>query len=364
MSVFEPKLFQHTQAQPQFFGERILIDITAITIEHWRHEAHRGGAITIEQQIMAKKKGGGGGKKNVKTKGGGSSNNNNKSGSVDKKKAKRGGKSKSNNHSSDDDDDTQFRNQLLNQGHLIHEMNSDGNCLFRSLSDQLYNDDGDEHGAVRSEICDYLEQNKDEFQSFLLMDEDDEDIMNIDDYVEHMREHTTWGSDIEIVAASRKYKRGIKVFSTHYGVLRFVNQEETNDQLDDSSDLLLSYHGNDHYNSVHPINGSKNSREKEGSREGRSSRKKKGAQKDDDDDEEERAKTKSTTTRDDAKKRRAPTKGSPCPCGSGLTYKKCCLAREKAKKRIAKMNNTEEDDEDKVDEKKEEFIGEFKVLNI
>ncbi|KAK1743059.1 OTU domain-containing protein, partial [Skeletonema marinoi] len=202
---------------------------------------------------------------NNKAKGGGSNNKSSVSGS--EKKAKRGGggnakrggggKSKSNHSSStSDDDDTQFRNQLLNQGHLIREMNSDGNCLFRSLSDQLYNDDGEEHGTVRSEICDYLERNKDEFQCFLLMNEDDEDIMNIDDYVEHMREHTTWGSDIEIVAASRKYKRGIKVFSTHYGsgVLRFVNHEDNNEQLlDDSFDLLLSYHGNDHYNSVRLI---------------------------------------------------------------------------------------------------------------
>ena len=54
--------------------------------------------------------------------------------------------------------------------------------------------------------------------------------------------------------------------------------------------------------------------------------------------------------------------GRPCPCGSGRTYKKCCLATEKAKKRLANMNINE--DGDKEDEKKEDFIGEFKVLNI
>lgn len=317
---------------------------------------------------MAKKKGGNKNTHNSKTKGG--SNNTDK-----KAKNKRGGKSKSNHYSSldkDDDDDTQFRNQLLNQGHLIHEMNSDGNCLFRSLSDQLYNDNGDEHGAVRSEICDYLERNKDEFQNFLLMNEDDEDIMNIDDYVDHMREHTTWGSDIEIVAASRVYKRGIKVFSTHYGVLRFVvDREENDDQsLDYSSDLLLSYHGNDHYNSVHPIDGSNNRGQRQqskGEKQHRPTRSRKNVKSKrttdfDDDDEEETSKTKSTNSKDKTKKKRAPTKGSPCPCGSGRTYKKCCLATEKAKKRLANMNTNE--DGDKVDEKKEDFIGDFKVLNI
>ncbi len=341
---------------------------------------------------MAKKKGGGN-KNNNKTKGG---NNNNNSNNTDKKTKKRGGKSKShhhystslNDHNDNDDDDTQFRNQLLNQGHLIHEMNSDGNCLFRSLSDQLYNDDGDDHGAVRSTICDCLERNKDEFQSFLLMNEDDEDIMNIDDYVDHMREHTTWGSDIEIVAASRTYKRGIKVFSTHYGVLRFVDREDENNDdqfhyLDHSSDdLLLSYHGNDHYNSVHPIDGSNNRRLRQQSKEGRhyTTRPRKNVKSkrttdfdddDDDDDDkgEEKSKTKSTITtpKDTTKKKRAPPpKGSPCPCNSGLTYKKCCLAREKANKRLAKKMNTNQDGDKDVDddEKKEDFIGEFKVLNI
>mmetsp|Transcript_9218 Transcript_9218/g.14203 ORF Transcript_9218/g.14203 Transcript_9218/m.14203 type:complete len:335 (+) Transcript_9218:118-1122(+) len=334
---------------------------------------------------MAKKKGGGN-KNNNKTKGG----NNNNSNNTEKKTKKRGGKSKSHRHYStslndhnDNDDDTQFRNKLLNQGHLIHEMNSDGNCLFRSLSDQLYNDDGDDHGAVRSTICDYLERNKDEFQSFLLMNEDDEDIMNIDDYVDHMREHTTWGSDIEIVAASRTYKRGIKVFSTHYGVLRFVDREDENDDqfhyLDYSSDdLLLSYHGNDHYNSVHPIDGSNNRRQRQQSKEGRhyTTRPRKNVKSkrttdfdDDDDDnkEKEKSKTKSTitTSKDTTKKKRAPPpKGSPCPCKSGLTYKKCCLAREKANKRLAKKMNMNQDGDKDDDEKKEDFIGEFKVLNI
>lgn len=327
----------------------------------------------MKAQTMAKKKGGNKKTHNTQTKGGNNNNNNTEK----KTKNKRGGKSKSN-HSldNDDDDDTQFRNQLLNQGHLIHEMNSDGNCLFRSLSDQLYNDNGDEHGAVRSEICDYLERNKDEFQNFLLMNEDDEDIMNIDDYVDHMREHTTWGSDIEIVAASRVYKRGIKVFSTHYGVLRFVvDRDENDDQsLDYSSDLLLSYHGNDHYNSLHPIDGSNNRGQRQHSKEGRQQQqqhhptrsrknvKSKRTTDIDDEKEEENSKTKSTSSKDNTKEKRAPTKRSQCPCGSGRTYKKCCLATEKAKKRLANMNINE--DGDKVDEKKEDFIGEFKVLNI
>jgi hypothetical protein len=294
---------------------------------------------------------------------------------------KRGGKSKSNHpyssSSSSDDDDTQFRNQLLNQGHLIREMNSDGNCLFRSLSDQLYNDHGDEHGTVRNEICNHLEQHKDEFQSFLLMNEGDEDVMNMNDYVEHMREHTTWGSDIEIVAACRRYNVGIKVFSTHYGVLRFGNHEgKNNDKASEVSDLLLSYHGNDHYNSVHPIDGSNRQKRRCALQTTQKSAKSSptAVLEEKEAEEKDTHKTQSTTTTHDnnIKKRRVLPKGSACPCGSGLTYKKCCLAREKAKKRLAKLKNNNNGDDDNNnndhssggDEKKEEFIGEFKVLNI
>jgi hypothetical protein len=60
-----------------------------------------------------------------------------------------------------------------------------------------------------------------------------------------------------------------------------------------------------------------------------------------------------------------------------MKYKKCCFAREKSKKRLARMNHSNNDDHDHDDddekekevsdgeeEKKEEFIGDFKVLNI
>ena len=51
-------------------------------------------------------------------------------------------------------------------------MSADGNCLFRSLSDQLYYDYGNRHDEVRSEVCDYLEVHEDEFSIFLVLDEE------------------------------------------------------------------------------------------------------------------------------------------------------------------------------------------------
>ena len=85
-------------------------------------------------------------------------------------------------------------------------MAADGNCLFRSISHQIYNDYGTRHEKVRSELCDYLEANEEEFKVFLILDDDDTDICNFKDYVSRMREDGEWGGDVEIVCASRLYR--------------------------------------------------------------------------------------------------------------------------------------------------------------
>ena len=35
-------------------------------------------------------------------------------------------------------------------------------------------------------------------------------------------------------------------------------------------------------------------------------------------------------------------KNAPCPCGSGLRYKKCCLAKQKHAARLERMNGNKE----------------------
>lgn len=87
-------------------------------------------------------------------------------------------------------------------------MQADGNCLFRSLADQLYYDFGMAHAEVRHEICDLLEAFEDEFKAFLVLDEneDDEDGKDYEDYVATQREDGTWGGNLELVAAARLYR--------------------------------------------------------------------------------------------------------------------------------------------------------------
>ena len=295
---------------------------------------------------MAKKKG--------KGKGSSSNNNSNSNKNSNNKntntnKSNKQKNRKQNKWQQKDDDDDMFRESLVNQGNTINDMDSDGNCLFRSISDQLYHDNGAKHDIVRHDICEFLSSNKEEFAGFLLMNDDDEDVLDIDEYIEKMREDGEWGGNVEVVVASRVYKRNIVVFSFEYsnGALSIVCEDK---DKKDGSDLLLSYHGESHYNSVHPIGGPKKiqllkplSNDNADATPNLQKKKKENKQED--------------TKADSKSRNRPPTRGSSCPCGSGLKYKKCCMASEKSKKRIAKhMKNNEK--------KEDSFIGDFKVLTI
>ena len=167
------------------------------------------------------------------------------------KKKTRGGRHKARNQEMLHDDDV-FRKTLLAQGSgsfSINEMAADGNCLFRSLSDQLFGDYGNRHDIIRQNVCSFLEDNEEEFAVFLLLDEHDEDVADFDTYVGRMREDGEWGGNVELVVAARYYGRTITVYSpTGAFSIESGHDEEKGDKL------LLSYHGQDHYNSIRDEN--------------------------------------------------------------------------------------------------------------
>lgn len=89
----------------------------------------------------------------------------------------------------------------------VVDMASDGNCLFRSLADQLYADYGNHHDRVRADVCDFMERHQDEFSGFLVLDEteSDHDAQDFASYIAAMREEGEWGGNLELVAAARCY---------------------------------------------------------------------------------------------------------------------------------------------------------------
>jgi hypothetical protein len=126
-------------------------------------------------------------------------------------------KSRRNQYSGNKNDDVEFRRQLEQDGTMsINDMTGDGNCLFRSLADQLYFDYGSKHKETRQDVCDYIDFMEAEFSEFLVLDEneEDEDAANFGEYVRTMRTDGEWGGNLELVAAARLYGRNIKVFSS------------------------------------------------------------------------------------------------------------------------------------------------------
>lgn len=85
-------------------------------------------------------------------------------------------------------------------------MDADGNCLFRSLSDQLTHDYGSNHADVRDKVCNYMAGHKNFFCDFVALNDNDEDAPDFETYVSNMRQDGEWGDHVELVAASRLYR--------------------------------------------------------------------------------------------------------------------------------------------------------------
>ena len=79
-----------------------------------------------------------------------------------------------------------FKEQLSPLCLKVKEMDGVGNCLFRSVADQI---DGDEslHATYRAQAVDYILQNKEMYMPFI---EDDE---TIEQYCNDMSKDGIWG---------------------------------------------------------------------------------------------------------------------------------------------------------------------------
>jgi OTU domain-containing protein 3 len=92
----------------------------------------------------------------------------------------------------------------IDDNRTVVDMDADGNCLFRALSDQLYWDFGNMHADIRSDVSDYLEAFETDFSGFLVLEED-EDAADFESYIYKMRQDGEWGGNLELVAAARLY---------------------------------------------------------------------------------------------------------------------------------------------------------------
>ena len=94
--------------------------------------------------------------------------------------------------------------QIAPLGLKIRDVPGDGNCLFRSAADQMY-DSSSKHMAVREEALRFVDDNAEMFAPFV---EDDE---SFEEYVTRMQQDSEWGGNIEIQAMSLFYSADVVI---------------------------------------------------------------------------------------------------------------------------------------------------------
>ena len=144
------------------------------------------------------------------------------------------------------DNETRFRSKLRSLGLSIVEQEQDGNCLFRSISHQLY-DTGDYHRLVRETCMRYIDGEAAYFRAFVVGD--------FDAYVTRMCQPGEWGDHLEIQALSEVYDMPIEIYAYSTHPLRTYSRQDGSEGAGvvggvRRSMMRLSYHFASHYNSV------------------------------------------------------------------------------------------------------------------
>nr|CAH8849106.1 unnamed protein product [Trichobilharzia regenti] len=135
----------------------------------------------------------------------------------------------------------EFREQLNKLGLDFREVPSDGNCLFSSLSDQLYGTIAN-HKQVREQAVLYIETHKEEFEPFF----------DVKDRLNNLRSLGTYGGHECIIAISRYF--------SVYIIIHQLKQKPwlagipaidiPNAGVPTYPQLHLAYHNGEHYSSV------------------------------------------------------------------------------------------------------------------
>jgi OTU domain-containing protein 3 len=140
-------------------------------------------------------------------------------------------------------EEVRYAAELLKEGYQIEYIDGDGNCLFRSISDQLYSDQS-HHLEIRHQVMNYIHDNQEHFQLFI---EDDEPF---GDYLDRLRCPGEWGGHQELFAASQILHINIHVHQLE--APQFLLAAPSSMARNPIRNIHISYHGEYHYNSLRP----------------------------------------------------------------------------------------------------------------
>lgn len=143
------------------------------------------------------------------------------------------------------EDHKRLARRLEIYGMRERRVRGDGNCQFRALADQLWQQE-DRHREVRQATIAQLRRRADLYSPFV----PDEEYSS---YVQRMSLDTTWGDHLTLQAAADVFGARLCVLTSYKD--SFVLELEPQTQVRLKRVLWLSFWAEVHYNSVVPTNG-------------------------------------------------------------------------------------------------------------
>jgi OTU domain-containing protein 3 len=204
------------------------------------------------------------------------------------KKSSGGAASNSSNSSylAEDDNFKSFSTQLERLGLQLRDITGDGNCCFRALSDQMFGNES-QHLDFRKRVCQYLRQNRDEFEPFVaaLIDDEDEDndqqngtgannnkpkrpsflssnkkLDAFEKYIKNLEQPGTYADNGCLVAFARLYQVNINIHQLNMPIWTISGLDNNNNDNTKKAansqpirELHLSYHNGEHYSSIRSL---------------------------------------------------------------------------------------------------------------
>lgn len=132
-----------------------------------------------------------------------------------------------------------FRQLLLEKDMIINDVESDGNCLFRAVSHQLYGTT-EHHGLIRRYVYEYMSIEREYFSQFVVGG-----MEGFDEYLRYQTQNGAWGDDCELQVISEMYNRPVEIYAYANTPMRTFHENEG-----DGRAMKLAYHGQSHYNSI------------------------------------------------------------------------------------------------------------------
>lgn len=145
---------------------------------------------------------------------------------------------------------------LLPEKLCIKEIQPDGNCLYRSIADQLLLDDPDmDFVKLRKVAADYMRAHEQDFAPFTDCEEEGADYATYCNRVENSTGEVEWGGQLELRAISSALRREIQIYDSMAPLLVMDNDGDVDSG---KSPIKLTFHRHfytlgEHYNSVRAV---------------------------------------------------------------------------------------------------------------